>query len=276
MLKTALSIFGTILLIYCALLIATFMNQRNMMYFPARGLPDPMSAGLPDTETVSVETVDGLHLTGWFSRVEHPQGVIVYFHGNGGNISHRAERAAILNGLGYDVLLVGYRGYGLNPGRPTEAGLYNDARAYLNHLISSDHPAETVILYGESLGTGVAVQMALEYPQARALVLDAPYTSITDVAAELYPTFPVRLLLRDRYDSLSKIDKINMPLIVLHGGRDRVVPEKFGRRLFDRAPEPKLFLHFQNGAHYDLYEHMAGPRLAAALSQLKKSEGLSP
>ena len=159
-------------------------------------------------------------------------------------------------GAGLGCLLLDYRGFGGNPGSPTEEGLYVDGRAGYDWLVSAGHAPERIVLYGESMGSGVATKLASE-KAAAAIVLDAPFTSIVDVAAGRYPWLPVSLLVVDRFDSLSRIGDVRIPLLVLHGTDDRVVPFPLGRRLFEAANEPKRFVRFDGGSHMDLYEHGA-------------------
>jgi fermentation-respiration switch protein FrsA (DUF1100 family) len=158
--------------------------------------------------------------------------------------------------MGYGVLLVEYRGYGGNAGSPSEEGLYTDGRAALDWLSSRGVLSTSAILYGESLGSGIAVKLATERKVA-GVILEAPFTSTTDVAASIYWMFPVRWLIWDRYDSLSRIKEINAPLLVMHGGADEVVPQAHGRALLDAALEPKLGYFPPEANHQDLVLHGA-------------------
>ena len=152
------------------------------------------------------------------------------------------------------MLLAEYRGYGGNPGTPSEEGFYADGRAALDFLAAREVPAARIVLYGESLGTGVAVQLALER-RVGAVVLEAPFTSAVDVGADIYPFLPVRLLARDRFDSIAKIAAIGAPLLVLHGEADKVVPVRFGRALLAAARQPKEGVFVPGAGHADLYQH---------------------
>jgi fermentation-respiration switch protein FrsA (DUF1100 family) len=156
--------------------------------------------------------------------------------------------------LGVDVLLFDYRGYGLSEGAPDEEGTYRDARAAYGHLVRERGlPPGRVVLFGESLGAAVAVQLALEQPGHRALVLEAPFTSVADMARALYPLLPLRRFVRTRYDSLSKVPRLSRPLLVLHGERDEIVPFAQGRRLFEAAASPKRFFAIRGAGHNDTY-----------------------
>ena len=246
---------------YALFTAAIYLAQRRMMYFPAKHLPTPIEAGLAAAHTVKLQTSDGLDLIAWHipakAGTNHP--TIVYLHGNGGNIAGRVHRARPLVARGYGLLLVEYRGYGGNPGVPTETGLYADARAGLAFLQSEGVSPAQIVLLGESLGTGVAVQMAAELGRAgtpvAGLALEAPYTSTTDVAAGAYWFLPVRWLLKDRFESLSKIGDIRTPLLVIHGEHDRTIPVALGKRLFAAAPEPRTGVFIPNAGHNDLASH---------------------
>jgi fermentation-respiration switch protein FrsA (DUF1100 family) len=230
--------------------------QRNLLYLPSETRPAPEQYGLGEMEVIRTTTADGLELYAWYAPATGGRPTIVYLHGNAGHVGYRAERVRPFLDAGVGVLLVGYRGFGCNPGRPTEAGLYRDAEAALRWL--GDHgvaPGRTV-LYGESLGTAVAVEAAARMAEAGspagALVLEAPMSSIVDVAAHHYPLFPVRALLKDRFEAEARIGDVAAPLLVIHGAQDRVVPIRFGRRLFDAATQQKKGVWIEGAGHEDL------------------------
>jgi len=235
---------------------ALYALQRRLVFVPLGRPGAPAEEGVADMRTVRYPTSDGLMLEGWFKP---PSGrpTIVYFHGNAGHFGERAFKARYFMDRGYGFLLASYRGYGGNPGRPSEAGVYRDARAALDFLAREGTAAADVVIYGESLGTGVACAVASQYGAA-ALVLEAPFSSLVDVAAHRYWWTPARWLLRDRFESISCIATADAPLLVLHGGRDRVVPLKFARRLFAAAREPKELRILPAAEHTDLYDHGAG------------------
>ncbi len=233
---------------YVLVVACMYMFQRSLMYFPDTNKP----ALVEDVSEITVTTQDGLEITGWYIESRKGKPVILYFHGNAQDHAVRLPRVQPYIEEGYNVLLAGYRGYAGNPGNPTEEGLYADARAYLAALKEKGFQDKDTILYGESLGTGVAVQMAFENPDMRALVLEAPYTSTVDVGAWRFFWAPVRLLMKDRFDSLSKIKDITMPLIIKHGHRDQVIPFRFGKELYEAANEPKIFLEFEGADHNNL------------------------
>ncbi|MCZ6744957.1 MAG: alpha/beta hydrolase [Alphaproteobacteria bacterium] len=242
---------------YGALVGALSVFQRHLMYFPATDKPSPADFGVPEMDEVSLKTKDGLDLLAWYRA---PQSdalpVILYFHGNAGHIGYRAGKVRPYIDAGFGVLLVSYRGYAGNPGRPTEEGLYQDGRAAVAFVAGKGIPARRTVFYGESLGSGVAVQLATEGTPG-AVVLEAPFTSTADIAAKHYPFVPVRYLVWDRFDSMDKIAGVQAPLLFLHGERDRIVPVRYGRKLFEAASEPKSARYFAEAGHNDLYTHGA-------------------
>jgi len=220
---------------------AIWAFQDRMMYFPdAAAPPSPPQLGLSGVEAVQLRTADGLAILGWrvaAARADAP--VVLYLHGNGGSLAHRAPRVARFQRQGWGALFVQWRGFGGNPGAASEAGLIEDARAGLAALRAEGVAADRVVLWGESLGTGVAIRLAAEQPQAiAAVVLESPYTSMLDLARRHYPLLPSGLLLRDRYDSLSRIAQVRAPILVLQGGRDTLVPPAMGRALAAAATAP--------------------------------------
>ena len=268
---------GIILLVVAAVLAASlgllWLFQRRLLYFPTPGPVPPAASTLPGAEDVTFETADGLRLHGWFvpaaggpatvgRRWRWP--AVLVCNGNGGDRSMRAPLAAALARMGLAVLLFDYRGYGGNPGAPTEEGLAADARAALGYLAGRPEvDPERVVYFGESLGAAVALRLATERPPA-ALVLRSPFASLAEVGRRHYPVLPVSLLLRDRYDSAALAGRLDAPLLVVAGGRDQIVPVSHSRRLFDAAPQPKRLVVLDGADHND-HELLAGPRLLAEL-----------
>lgn len=242
---------------YSAVIGGMYAFQRNLLYVPDTANTTPAASGAPELSVVTIETLDGLALASWHRPPTAPgRPTIVYFQGNGGHLGYRGMRMRPFLDAGFGVFMVGYRGYGGNPGRPTELGLYADARAALEFLDGKGVPAAEVVLYGESLGSAVAVHLARERADAggpvAAVVLEAPMSSASDVGAHHYPFAPVRLLLKDRFDSAGKIAGIQAPLLIVHGTRDRVVPLRFGETLFNAAVEPKEAIWIADAGHGDL------------------------
>lgn len=259
-------------LIYGALMGWMYVNQRAMIYFPGTDMGAPQDVGLTDISVVSLPTDDGLILQAWYKAPEDAARVVVFFHGNGGTIAGRAGKVWPYLAAGYGVLMVEYRGYGGNAGTPDEAGLYLDADAALRFLREQGIAPDRWVLYGESLGSAVAIEAA--FVQARtapvgALVLEAPFTSLVDVAGYHYPYMPVRWLMKDRYQSAEKIKAVRAPVLVVHGSEDTTVPARFGRTLFAAATQPKEGIWIEGGAHNDLYDHGAAGQILQMLGRWK-------
>ena len=206
-------------------------------------------------------------LLGWYappSTEDAP--VLVFLHGNRGALARVAAKTAVWRAP-IGIFAATYRGYEGNPGHPSEAGLYADGRAVLDWLAETGVPAKRILLYGESLGTGVATQLATEQP-VRAVILEAPFTSITDIAAARYPWIPCRWLLRDRFDSLSKVGRIKAPMLILHGGADRTVPVEHARKLALAAPKARLVI-VRDANHLNVHEQGGTSPLQAFIKALK-------
>lgn len=273
-LKISLTVGAYLLLAWLMVVIAMFVFQRKLLYLPDKNpLPPAEIFGIDTLEQIFLNTKDGLRLKAYYMPAQgQDNGTIVLFHGNAGSIAHRMTKAAIYHLFGTGVLLVEYRGYGGNDGTPTEKGLYADGRAAMEFLTKQKNlPPEKIILYGESLGSGVAVQMATEY-DAAGLVLETPFSSAAAVASSVYPFMPVRLLLKDRYDNIAKIKQIKkMPVLVVHGTRDGVVPFTEGKKLFEAAAEPKKFVAIEGGNHNNLYDY---PLTATEIGTFLRQQGI--
>lgn len=246
-----MEILTWVLVAYISTFAYMYFFQRNLVFRPS---------GNPFQETYTpyvpwvYETSYGLKLRGLWYPPEAGKKTIVIFQGNAGNIGGRRSKADLFREQGMGTALVGYRGYNGNPGQPTEEALYTDARQAIKSLIDKGVKVQDMILYGESLGTGVAIQMALEHPQVKAVILEAPYTSIVDVASKRFWFMPVRKILKDRFDNMARIAKLKMPLLIVHGTEDRTVTYDLGRRLYDQAQSPdKGMLTIDKAGHSDLY-----------------------
>lgn len=223
--------------------------ESSLIYFPARELAaKPADLGL-EAEELRVTAADGVRLHGWWIK-GRGRTALVWYHGNAGNISHRLDNAReLVTRFGLDIFLVDYRGYGLSDGSPTEAGLYADGLAVHDAARAQGFAPGTIVLFGRSLGAAVAIEVALAR-EARAIVLETPFRSVPAMAREHYPFVPA-FLVRTRYDSEAKIARLRMPVLVLHGDRDEIVPLSHARRLFDLAPEPKRFFLIRGAGHND-------------------------
>jgi fermentation-respiration switch protein FrsA (DUF1100 family) len=241
-------------------------QQRRLIYFPTADLPPADAIDGAHVEAVTFETTDGLTLNGWFFAAAGPSPriTVIVFNGNAGNRSHRVPLAAALHRHGLQVLLVDYRGYGDNPGTPSQAGLAMDSRAAWAYLANRpDVNPSRLVYFGESLGTAVAVDLAVEHAPA-ALVLRSPFTSMSDVGQYHYPFLPVRWLLRDRFAPIEQIPRSRAPIFVIAGGRDRIVPVESSRRVYEAATSPKTFLLIREADHND-YELFAGDEMIDAI-----------
>jgi uncharacterized protein len=236
--------------VYGGLVALMYVAQRSLMYLPERQRTIPADAGLPGAEEIVLDTADGERVIAWHVPPRDGRPVVVYFHGNGGSLRYRVGRFRALTGQGTGLVALSYRGYGGSSGSPSEAGLIADGEAAYR-FAAARYPPERIALWGESLGSGVAIAVAAAHPVAR-LVLESPFTSAADVGARVYWFMPVRLLMKDQFRSDLRIGKVNAPLLVLHGERDAVVPFALGRRLFALANEPKRFVPFADGNHNDL------------------------
>ena len=248
-------------------LLLLWAGQRRLLYLPSGFVSSPAQAGVPSAEVLAVSTADGLSLAAWFvpAAPTRARATVIIFNGNAGNRSFRAVIAARLVDAGYDVCLFDYRGYGGNAGSPSEDGLLADGRAVRAAVAAKRRVDPDRIVYlGESLGSGVAVALALE-AKPLALILRSPFTSIADVAAHHYWFLPVRALLRDRFDSGARIGSVRCPVAIVAGDRDRVVPIGFSRRLFDAAPQPKTFVTVPGADHNDA-DLAAGSAIVDALT----------
>jgi uncharacterized protein len=250
---------GVVLLLYGAILVWFSANERRLIYFPEAGpvgLPGPAS-GLA-ARRITIVTADHLRLVGWSVTPPpgDPQGLwVLILHGNAGNIATpgRIEHDRQLHGLGLGIVAFDYRGYGESEGTPTESGLFTDARAAYDFLRDSlGAPASRIIIYGHSLGSAVAIELASTVT-AGGLIVEGGFTSLPDLGAEIYPWIPVRVLARSRFASLDRIGGVRMPILCIHGRDDMTIPIAQGRRLFAGAPAPKEFLEVAGG-HDDAHE----------------------
>jgi fermentation-respiration switch protein FrsA (DUF1100 family) len=235
---------------YVGLVALLYVVQRALMYFPDATRVAPAAAGLSAAEEVLLDTPDGERVIAWHLPPRADRPVVLYLHGNGGALSHRAERFRALTADGTGLVAIDYRGFGGSTGNPTEPGLVIDAETAYG-FAAARYPAARIAVWGESLGTAVAVALAAERPIGH-LVLEAPFTSAVDVAARRYPFVPVSWLMKDQFRSDLRIAAVAAPLLVLHGARDTIVPIEFGERLFALAHEPKRFVRFPGGEHEGL------------------------
>jgi fermentation-respiration switch protein FrsA (DUF1100 family) len=235
---------------YAGLLALMYVAQRSLMYFPDKVRTPPAAAGLPEAQEVFLQTADGEKVIAWHVPPRGEKPLVLYFQGNGGALDLRASRFRALTADGTGLLALSYRGYGGSSGSPSETGLIRDAEAAYA-FAAARYGTSRLALWGESLGTGVAVALAATHPVA-AIILDAPFTSAAAVGAAHYPFLPVRWLIKDPFYSDRRILDVRAPVLVLHGGRDDVIPIAFGEQLFALIPGPKQFVRFADAGHNDL------------------------
>ena len=238
------------LAVYLGLVGIMFFAQRALMYFPDNFRTAPVDANFPQAQEVTLRSADGTELIAWQVPPKEGKPVVIYFHGNGGSLQHRVRRFLPLIADGTGLLALSYRGFGGSKGSPSEAGLIEDGQAAYD-FARKQYPDAKLVLWGESLGTGVAVAIAAKNEVA-ALVLEAPYTSTADIAFATYPFIPVRLLMKDQFRSDERIGQVKAPLLILHGAQDRIIPVSYGERLYALANEPKHFVRFARGEHENL------------------------
>jgi len=233
-------------------MVTFYFLQRTLIYAPSKITPDRHAFQAHDMQVVQLSTHDGLTLRSWYKSAEQKKPTVVIFHGNAGHVGTRMPLARHLITEGFGVLLLEYRGYGGNPGSPTEQGLYDDTRAAMKFLKQEHVSLQNTVLYGESLGTGVATHVATQYPNACAIILQSPYTSMADLGRYHYPWIPIEPW--DKFDSIGRIHSIHMPLLALHGTSDTLVPYDQGSALFAKANQPKEWIELPDQGHSDLWQ----------------------
>ena len=239
---------------YCLVVGLLAWQQRRFLYVPDRRRPDLRATGVSEARAVKVHTSDGLDLLAWWvAPMDATMPVVLYLHGNGGNIEYRARRFAQVSRFGWGMLLLEYRGYGGNAGAPTEAGLSEDARSAYAMLRADGVVASRIVPWGESLGTGVAVRLANEV-EVGGVILESPYTSILALARARFRFAPVDWLVLDRFELIGIIGALHVPVLVMTGGRDVIVPPAMGRAVFAAANEPKVFWFAADAGHDNLVE----------------------
>ena len=250
MLKT-LVIFAVVF--YAIAVAVMYFAQRRFIYFPDPTRTTPRAAGFANVVERIIATPDGEKIVAWYGKAAAGQPTLLYFHGNGGALELRAGRIAKYLDRGRGLFMMSYRGYSGSTGSPSEAANVADAKLAYEALVEDGVSPDDIILYGESLGTGVAIEVAAEKKVA-GVILDSPFTSIVERAAQLYPWLPVSLLLQDRYDSIQRIRDVHVPIFILHGEADDIIPVDMGRRLFQAANEPKEIQTLPGAGHADHYK----------------------
>lgn len=238
--------------VYLLLVLAGYMMQRRFIYYPNPERVSPAQAGLAGVEERLLTMPDGARVIAWYAKAKPGNPTLLYFHGNGGSVAGRGNRIRAYTAMGWGVYMMSYRGYGGSGGSPSEQANVADARIAYGALVLEGVDPSQLILYGESLGTAVAARIATER-KAAGLVLEAPYTSIVDVAQERFPLLPANWYLVDRYETNRVLPQVHMPVLFMHGRLDGVIPFAMGQRLFAYANPPKEFVAFPNAGHSNLY-----------------------
>ncbi len=243
-----ISIFLTFLLIYLIILISTYLFQRKLLYHPNENnyFGDEI---LVNVEKVKIKTKDNINLLSWFHiKNSNKYKTILFLHGNAGSLENRIHKINHFKNIDINFLLLSWRGFSGNKGSPNEKGLYEDARSAVRWLNSKGITEENIIIYGESLGTAVAIEIAQNRKFA-GVILESPFTSMVEAGKNKYPYLPVKLLLKDKYESNNKIKNVNSPILIMHGKADKLVPFFMGKKLYELANEPKFFYFSEYDDH---------------------------
>lgn len=271
--KIGLAILFIVAVIYIGVCSYLTFNQRNLIYLPVKDEKDISYYNLPGYKEISFTSDENVQINAWYKLPTKKNAqMIIYFHGNHGNLAKRINKFKRFTDDGWGLFAFDYRGYGRSTSKPTENGLYQDGRAainYVNEVLKVQ--IEDTIFYGESLGTGVVTKMALEF-SPKLLVLEAPYTSISDAGKVKYPYLPLDLLVVDNFNSLARIKKINIPLLILHGKLDTTVEHWQGEKLYDNANHPKKFISYDDKGHSDFDVKNTKAEILKFLEILKTEE----
>jgi len=239
---------SSVVLAYFIIILFVYFYQRNLLYHPSENnyLNDKITFNY---EEIYIETKKKIKLKSWFIKKDlNKFKTILIFHGNAGNLFNRVYKLNELNKLDVNILLISWRGFSGNKGKPTEKNLYHDAEEAVKWLNNRGAISKNIILYGESLGTGVATELGASNAFG-GIILESPFTSITNAAKIYYPYLPVNIILKDRYDSIGKIKNITIPILIMHGKKDNIVPQKMGLELYEKANQPKFSYFPENDDH---------------------------
>ncbi|MBU2582213.1 MAG: alpha/beta hydrolase [Alphaproteobacteria bacterium] len=264
---------GSLVALGCAIALIIILGaphlERALMYSPDPTYTKPAEAGLIGVEEETIVTHDGEKLIVWYSPPAPGQPTLLYIHGNAGSLADRAERIAAYQQFGRGMCVMSYRGYSGSTGKPSERANVLDAVKTYDGLIAKGLQPEDIIAYGESIGSGIAVQLARQRPVA-GIILDAPYTSIVDVAELCYPYLPARQMMRDRYETLEHLQYVDAPMLVVHGEADRVIPVEMGRKVAAQAPGVAEIVTFPEAGHSDHYSHGSFEAINSWIDRLRE------
>ena len=243
------------LLLYVIIGTILYLFQRKLT-FNKSGKPNkPQYYELLNVSEVYIQVSKSIKLLAWLSKPKKNKPIIIYFHGNSLDIGERAYRIKKYIDEGYGIFLPAYRGFSGNKGHPSEKNLYNDSKKIVEWLINKfSINKKQIVLYGESLGTAVAVELA-QYQDYKAVILESPFTSVAEVAQKMYPIYPVKYLIWDKFDNVSKINNLISPILFIHGKKDEIVPFKLGKKLYEKCKVKKNYLYIDEAMHNNLYEY---------------------
>ena len=256
-----------LLVIFALFCIVARLLHRYFLYVPDPKRVDPREAGLTGVEEIVFKSAEGKKLIAWYRPAGKGKRTLLYFPGNSGNVAARAGKIKTIAADGYGVFIVNYRGFGGSASRPTEKRIVRDAVTAYDTLRGLGVPPPDIVLYGESLGTGVATQVC-QQRVAEGLVLESPFTSVVDVGKLAWPLLPLKQIMVDQYRTMDRIGSVDVPLFIIHGGRDAVIPLDMARRIFHAANDPKTLTVVPRAGHNDLFEQGAWARVRDFLAGL--------
>ena len=251
--KSLFLLIQIIVLIYFLIISFLYFYQRNLMYHPDENnyFGDQLSV---DIKEVKVRTSDNIELLGWYHEKDIKKyKTILFFHGNAGSLENRIHKLNHFRDMNINFLIIAWRGFSGNKGKPTEEGLYEDGKSAFDWLMSKGVKEENIVIYGESLGTGVATHLS-QNKNFAGVILETPFTSMIDAAKNFYPYIPVGLLLKDKFDNTNKIKNINSPILIMHGEVDQIVPFFMGKKIYEIANEPKYSYFTKHDNHMMEYD----------------------
>jgi uncharacterized protein len=263
-----LNLFLSLLGIFALFCIVARLLHRYFVYVPDPKRVAPKDAGLTGVEEIVFKAADGTRLIAWYRPAQPGRPTLLYFPGNSGNAADRAGKVRAIGADGYGVFMLNYRRYGGSGGRPTEKRVAADAVSAYDYLRGLGVAPHDIAVYGESLGTAVATRLCLQR-EAQALVLEAPFTSVVDVGKLMWPLLPLQYIMVDQYRTIDRIGQVKVPLFIIHGGRDAVIPLDQARRVLHAANEPKTLQVVPRAGHNDLFEQGAWGRVRDFLASLK-------
>jgi dipeptidyl aminopeptidase/acylaminoacyl peptidase len=239
------------ILLYLGVIGWLYLNQRSLLYFPDKDIKPVADYNLPDTQDLMIESQNGSKIQMWYHEPKGNMPMVLYLHGNSYTLAQRAPKFKELIDMGYGFAAPAYQGFSKSEGTPSKKAILGDVRAAVHYLQSKGYDTKNVLLVGESLGSGVAVNIATEFQFAGVLLI-TPYTSISDRAQEIYWYLPIKYLVKDNFVAYDKVDRINAPLLIVHGTRDSVIPHSHSETLIKLANDPKKFIIYEGKGHGNL------------------------